>query len=66
MRVEAARSLAAVGAAHESAIRHLSATPVVVVTAILLAAAVAGVVLLSFLYHWRAGRRLSTRRGGRR
>lgn len=38
-------------------IRPLSATPVVALAVILVLAAVASVVLISYLFYWRSGRR---------
>lgn len=41
----------------EAVIQPVSATPVVAVAAILILLAVAGVLLLSYLFYWRSGRR---------
>ena len=41
----------------EAVIRPVSATPVVALTAVLVLAAVVSVLLVSFLFYWRSGRR---------
>ncbi|HET6963426.1 MAG TPA: hypothetical protein VFH58_01555 [Acidimicrobiales bacterium] len=41
----------------EAVIQPVSATPVVVLTVVLVLAAVVSVVLISFLFYWRSGRR---------
>lgn len=41
----------------EAVIQPLSATPVVAVAAILLVVAVMSVLLISWLFYWRSGRR---------
>ena len=41
----------------EAVIQPVSATPVVAVTAILVVVAVMSVLLISFLFYWRSGRR---------
>ena len=41
----------------EAVIQPVSATPVVALTVILLVVAVASVMLISWLFYWRSGRR---------
>ena len=41
----------------EAVIRPVSSTPVVAIPVILLVIAVTGVLLLSWLFYWRSGRR---------
>ena len=41
----------------EAVIQPVSATPVVALTAVLVVVAVMSVLLLSFLFYWRSGRR---------